>query len=49
MMELKDYVDKIKFQLTGGVIKCEIEDKGLEKIVNMAMEEMNILKQPNLW
>ena len=40
-MELKDYVDKIKFQLTGGVIQCEIEDKGLEKIVNMAMEEMN--------
>lgn len=40
-MELKDYVDKIKFQLTGGVLECEINDKGLERIVNMAMEEMN--------
>lgn len=40
-MDLKDYVDKIKFQLTGGVIECEINDKGLEKIVLMAMEEMN--------
>lgn len=40
-MDLKDYVEKIKFQLTGGVIECEVNDKGLEKIVLMAMEEMN--------
>ena len=40
-MEIKDYIDKIKFQLTGGVIDCEIDDKGIEKIINMALEEMN--------
>lgn len=40
-MELQDYVDKIKFQLTGGVIECELDDKSLEKIVIMSMDEMN--------
>ena len=27
-MEVKDYIDKIKFQLTGGIIDCELDDKG---------------------
>lgn len=40
-MEVKDYIDKIKFQLTGGIIDCELDDKGIEKVINMAMEEMN--------
>lgn len=40
-MELKDYIDKIKFQLTGGIIECELDDDGIRKVVNMAMEEMN--------
>ena len=42
-MDLKDYVDKIKFQLTGGIseIMFELDDDALEKVVNMSMEEMN--------
>ena len=40
-MEVKDYIDKIKFQLTGGIIDCELDDKGIEKVINMSLEEMN--------
>lgn len=40
-MELKDYVDKIKFQLTGGVLESELSDKDYEKIVNFCLREVN--------
>lgn len=40
-MELKDYIDSIKFQLTGGVLESEIDDKGYENIVNMSLKELN--------
>ena len=42
-MEVKDYIDKIKFQLTGGIIDCELDDKGIEKVINMSLEEMKEL------
>ena len=40
-MELKDYVDKIKFQLTGGVLESELSDKDYEKIINFCLREIN--------
>ena len=40
-MELKDYVDKIKFQLTGGVLESELGDKDYEKIINFCLREIN--------
>ncbi len=40
-MELKDYIDNIKFQLTGGVLESEIDDKGYENIINMSLKELN--------
>jgi len=40
-MEIKDYVDKIKFQLTGGVLQSEIPDDSYEKIIVNSLEEMN--------
>lgn len=40
-MELKDYVDKIKFQLTGGILESELSDKDYEKIINFCLREVN--------
>ena len=40
-MDLKDYVDKIKFQLTGGVLESELKDKDYEKIINFCLREIN--------
>ena len=40
-MELKDYVDRIKLQLTGGVLELEIKDKDIEKIINNTIRELN--------
>lgn len=40
-MELKDYVDRIKFQLTGGVLESELKDEDFEKIVNFYLREIN--------
>lgn len=40
-MEIKDYIDKIKFQLTGGVLETELPDESYEKIITDSMEELN--------
>ena len=40
-MTQKDYIDKIKFQLTGGVLESELDDKAYKQIINIALEEMN--------
>jgi len=40
-MELKDYVEKIKFQLTGGILESELKDKDYEKIINFCVREIN--------
>ena len=40
-MELKDYVERIKLQLTGGVIELEIKDKTIEEIIKATIRELN--------
>ena len=40
-MELKDYIDKIKFQLTGGVLESELSDADYGKIINYCLREVN--------
>ncbi len=40
-MDLNYYVDKIRFQLTGGVLETELEDSSFVKIINLALQEMN--------
>ena len=40
-MELKDYVDQIKFQLTGGILENELKDADIEKIVGFSLKELN--------
>lgn len=40
-MELKDYVERIKLQLTGGVIELEINDKTIERMINATIRELN--------
>ncbi|MBQ6627827.1 MAG: hypothetical protein IJH65_03250 [Methanobrevibacter sp.] len=40
-MELKDYVEQIKFQLTGGILESELKDKDIEKIISFALKELN--------
>ena len=40
-MTQKDYIDKIKFQLTGGVLESELDNDAYKRIVNIALEEMN--------
>lgn len=40
-MELNEYVDQIKFQLTGGILENELNDEDIEKIVNLSLRELN--------
>ena len=40
-MELKDYVKRIKLQLTGGVLELEIKDEAIEEIINNTIREIN--------
>lgn len=39
-MNLQDYVDEIKFELTGGVLELEIPDESIAMIVNHSMKEL---------
>ena len=39
-MKMRDYVDEIKLNVTGGVLDLEIEDATIEKIVTSAMREL---------
>jgi len=40
-MELKEYVEQIKFQLTGGILESELKDSDIEKIVMFSLKELN--------
>lgn len=40
-MELSEYVNQIKFQLTGGILENELKDKDIEQIVGFALKELN--------
>lgn len=39
-MTLQEYVDTIKWELTGGVLELEIEDKAIGKVVNKCFKEI---------
>ena len=39
-MDMLAYLDNIKIQVTGGLLECEIDDKSLEKIVNISLREI---------
>lgn len=40
-MELKDYVEQIRFQLTGGILENELEDEDIARVVNYSLKELN--------
>ena len=39
-MDMASYIDEIKFQLTGGVLDCELTDESFQKIIMMALREI---------
>ena len=39
-MELQEYIDDIKLELTGGILELEIDDTIIGKIVNKALKEL---------
>lgn len=39
-MDMASYIDTIKFQLTGGVLDCELTDESFQKIIMMALREI---------
>ena len=39
-MDMSAYLDNIKLQVTGGLLACEVDDKSLEKIVNISLREI---------
>ena len=39
-MELQDYIDEIKLELTGGILELELSDEMIGKIVNKAFREV---------
>lgn len=39
-MKMRDYIDEIKLNVTGGILELEIEDATIEKIVTSAMREL---------
>lgn len=39
-MELKDYINDIKLELTGGILQLEVDDKTLAKVVHKALKEV---------
>lgn len=39
-MELQEYVDNIKLELTGGVLELEVDDETLGKIVKRSLQEV---------
>lgn len=39
-MKMRDYIDEIKLNVTGGVLELEIEDEIIERIVTSAMREL---------
>lgn len=39
-MDMASYIDTVKFQLTGGVLDCELTDESFQKIIMMALREI---------
>lgn len=39
-MDMQGYIDNLKFQLTGGILDCEIDDVGLSKILDISLREL---------
>lgn len=39
-MKLSDYINDIKLELTGGILRLEIDDKTLGRIVERSMQEI---------
>jgi len=40
-MELSEYIDQIKFQLTGNILENELADDGFKKILEFSLRELN--------
>ena len=40
-MTLEYYINRIKLELTGGVLQTEIDDKGFKDIINIALQDLN--------
>ena len=39
-MQMQDYIDEIKLELTGGVLELELPDTTLAQVVNKALREV---------
>lgn len=39
-MDMAGYIDEVKFKLTGGVLELEIDDSGIQKIIEYSMREI---------
>lgn len=39
-MTLQSYIDEVKFQITGGVLDCELNDAAFAKLMNSALREI---------
>lgn len=39
-MEFKAIVEQVKFNITGGILDCELDDEGFGKVVNSAFREV---------
>lgn len=40
-MNIEYYVNRIKLELTGGVLESEIDDDGFKNIINLALQDLN--------
>ena len=40
-MTLEYYINRLKFQVTGGILECELADKDFAYVVEMALQEIN--------
>ena len=40
-MNIEYYVNRIKLELTGGVLQSEIDDAGFKNIINLALQDLN--------
>jgi len=39
-MDMSAYVDEVKFKLTGGVLELEIDDQGIQKIIEYSLRSI---------
>ena len=40
-MNIDYYLNRVKLELTGGVLQSEIDDKGYKDIINLALQDLN--------